>query len=77
MRHSFDKARFIERLRAAVELRAGTQAEAAGLCGVPVPTLEGYLSGANLPGLQALATISSSLGVSLDWLVFGKGRASL
>jgi transcriptional regulator with XRE-family HTH domain len=77
MKSSFDKARFIERLRTAVELRAATQAAAAEICGLPVPTLEAYLSGANLPGLQALATIAASLGVSLDWLVFGKGRASL
>lgn len=74
MMERFDKDRFVERLRSAVELRGGSITAAALRCGMPAPSLECYLSGQNLPGAKALAGISTGLGVSIDWLLFGSGN---
>lgn len=75
MKDRFQKDRFTERLRHAVQLRGGTTSATADRCGMPVATLECYLSGHNLPGTAALARLSSGLDISLDWLVCGVGRA--
>ena len=48
--------------------------------GIPKRTLEKYMlrEGANLPGLEALVSLSIGLDVSLDWLVFGEeGKSNI
>lgn len=42
--------------------------------GIPKRTLDKYMSryDASLPGYEALVALSKGLGVSLDWLVFGR-----
>jgi len=46
--------------------------------GIPKRSLDNYmlLSGASLPGFEALCLLSKGLGVSLDWLVFGSEGAT-
>jgi hypothetical protein len=51
--------------------RAGGPAAMARKSGVPLSTLEFWLAGKNLPGCRGMAAISASLGVSIDWIVFG------
>lgn len=48
-----------------------TIAEMAEKCGLPKSSLESYmrLEGARKPGVEALVSIASAFGVSIDWLV--------
>lgn len=41
--------------------------------GIPYPSLREYLAGKKKPGLDALASILASSGVSADWLLTGEG----
>lgn len=61
----------VERLQMLrVESRV-TIAEMAEKCGLPKSSLESYmrLEGARKPGVEALVSIASAFGVSIDWLV--------
>lgn len=50
----------------------GSVREVAEKCGLPVPSLETYVKGQNLPGTLAIASLCHGLSVSADWLLFGE-----
>lgn len=64
------------RLRALRESNGWTVVDMAERTGIPKRTLDKYMlrEGASLPGFEALIALSTGLGVSLDWLVFGAER---
>ena len=66
------------RLRSLRDQRNWTVADMAERTGIPKRTLDKYMlrSGAIMPGFEALTGLSKGLGVSLDWLVFGREFAS-
>ncbi len=45
----------------------------ADLCGIPDTSLRNYLSGKSIPGGENLARIATATGVSIDWLLTGRG----
>lgn len=73
MTPKFDPAAVILRIKVAAE-RVGTIPEAAKACDLRQPTLDGILSGKNLPNTATMAALCSGLDVSADWLLFGKVR---
>jgi hypothetical protein len=58
-----------QRLRAAVR-RAGGNLKVSKVSGVPLSTLQGYLSGAPMK-LEPAMALARACGMSLDWLVTG------
>lgn len=52
----------------------GSGDELARRSGVPRRTLETYLSGRSEPKATGLALIADAAGVSLDWLLLGRGE---
>lgn len=60
------------RIRLMMEVNDMSQTTAAKACEMPVPTLEGYLRGLNMPGGEAIAKLARGLGVSADWLLAGE-----
>ena len=66
------------RLRAVRERRGWTVADMSERTGIPKRTLDKYMlrTHANLPGFEALLSLSKGLGVSLDWLAFGSDFVS-
>lgn len=52
----------------------GSGDELARRSGVPRRTLETYLSGRSEPKATGLALIAEAAGVSLDWLLLGRGE---
>jgi transcriptional regulator with XRE-family HTH domain len=66
------------RLRELRDRNGWTVADMAERTGIPKRTLDKYMlrSCASLPGLEAICALSSGLGVSLDWLVFGSEGSS-
>jgi transcriptional regulator with XRE-family HTH domain len=67
-----DKACVARRIRTMMEVRALGLSEAAKACEMPVPTLESYLKGANMPGGEGVAKLAQGLRVSADWLLSGE-----
>jgi len=68
------------RLRALRDRLGTTVTEISDRTGIPKRTLKKYMlrEGANLPGLEALVSLSQGLDVSLDWLVFGEeGKSNI
>lgn len=67
-----------ERLRQLRDRERWTVTEMAYLTGLPKRTIDKYMlrDGASLPGFEALTALSTGLGVSLDWLVFGEEVAA-
>lgn len=63
-----------QRIRECARL-VGSGDELARRSGVPRRTLETYLSGRSEPKATGLALIAGAAGVSLDWLLLGKGAA--
>lgn len=74
MKPAIDPQAVILRIREMVALRGGPKAVAFD-CNIALPTLEVYLRGTSLPGSMALASLSTGLRVSVDWLLFGKSSA--
>lgn len=66
-----------QRLRDLRDRKNWTVADMAERTGIPKRSLDKYMlrSGASLPGFDAICSLSTGLGVSLDWLVFGAERA--
>ncbi|MCO3755936.1 helix-turn-helix domain-containing protein [Pseudomonas aeruginosa] len=62
------------RLRAALEAKGLSIKEAAEACGIPYRSFQNYTLGLREPNAEALGTISSRLGISVDWLLTGDGR---
>lgn len=69
---TLDRDQIRNRIRAVVSTSGGP-AEVARRIGVPLPTLEDCLYRDHLPKAETLARLAS-LGVSVDWLLFGDAR---
>lgn len=50
-----------------------TITDAAAKCGMPYRSLQNYLRGEREPKVDALVSISTQLGTSIDWLLTGRG----
>ncbi len=66
-----------ERLIQARSRRFESASDAARAMGVPVPTYSGHENGNRGMPLDAASRYAKFFRISLDWLVFGKGPASL
>lgn len=62
-----------DRLRLALDSLGLKITEAADRSGIPYRSWQNYLSGAREPSAEALASISTRLGVSADWVLTGQG----
>ncbi|MFU6235016.1 helix-turn-helix domain-containing protein [Pseudomonas aeruginosa] len=62
------------RLRSALEAKGLSIKEAAEACGIPYRSFQNYTLGLREPNAEALGTISSQLGISVDWLLTGDGQ---
>ena len=61
------------RIRLAIELSNLSLKDAAMLCEIPYSSLQNWVSGARDPRSDALISLASHLGVSIDWLLTGQG----
>ncbi|EMA5902718.1 helix-turn-helix domain-containing protein [Salmonella enterica] len=62
-----------ERLKRVLEAQNLTITDAAIKCGIPYRSLQNYLRGEREPKAEALVVIGTQLGISLDWLLTGRG----
>ena len=62
------------RLRAALEAKGLSIKEAAEACEIPYRSFQNDTLGLREPNAEALGTISSRLGISVDWLLTGDGQ---
>ncbi|EBU1221932.1 TPA: helix-turn-helix domain-containing protein [Salmonella enterica subsp. enterica serovar Java] len=62
-----------ERLKQVLEAQNLTITDAATKCGIPYRSLQNYLRGEREPKAEALVVIGTQLGISLDWLLTGRG----
>ncbi|EAP9733835.1 helix-turn-helix domain-containing protein [Salmonella enterica] len=62
-----------ERLKRVLEAQNLTITDAAIKCGIPYRSLQNYLRGEREPKAEALIVIGTQLGISLDWLLTGRG----
>lgn len=61
------------RIRLAIELSNLSLKDAATLCKIPYSSLQNWVNGACDPRSDALISLASHLGVSIDWLLTGQG----
>ncbi|HGA5503396.1 TPA: helix-turn-helix domain-containing protein [Salmonella enterica subsp. enterica serovar Potsdam] len=62
-----------ERLKQVLEAQNLTITDAAARCGIPYRSLQNYLRGEREPKAEALVVIGTQLGISIDWLLTGRG----
>ena len=62
-----------ERIRHAIKESGRTQKDVAKLVGIAENTLVNYIKGKRIPDAETVAKIGGLCGVSLDWLITGKG----
>jgi len=62
------------RLKEVVDRSGLTMKEVAERCGMPYRTLQNYMISDREPNAKALTSISTHLGVSIDWLLTGEGE---
>lgn len=62
-----------ERLRSGIEICGLNITQASEKTGIPYRSLQNYLHGDREPKADALAQIHAGLGISIDWLLTGKG----
>ncbi|EEI9429516.1 helix-turn-helix domain-containing protein [Salmonella enterica] len=62
-----------ERLKEVLDSQSLTITDAAAKCGMPYRSLQNYLRGEREPKVDALISISTQLGISIDWLLTGRG----
>lgn len=60
-----------ERLQSVIGNRS--KSEFARLCGVPESSVRQWVDGTSLPSAEKLMAIASATGISIDWLLLGKG----
>ncbi|WP_048822612.1 helix-turn-helix domain-containing protein [Morganella morganii] len=65
-----------ERLREAIDAKNLTIKALSDLSKIPYRSLQNYLRGEREPNADALITLSAQLGISIDWLLTGKGEAT-
>lgn len=61
------------RIREAVEKLGLTLKQAADKTGIPYSSLQNWAGGHREPRPEALITLGSQLGISIDWLLTGEG----
>lgn len=62
-----------KRIRIAVEALGLSLKQAAERCDIPYSSLQNWAGGHREPRPDALITIGSQLGISIDWLLTGEG----
>lgn len=62
------------RIRAAIEAQGLTLKQAAEQSGIPYSSLQNWAGGHRDPRPDALISIGSQLGISIDWLLTGEGE---
>lgn len=67
-----DPKAFARRLSDARIASGRTIQGTAEACDIPLPTLEAYLYRQHLPNASVLFKLAVGLGVSADWLLFGR-----
>lgn len=60
-----------ERLQSVIGSRS--KSEFARLCGVPESSVRQWVDGTSLPSAEKLMAIAGATGISIDWLLLGKG----
>ncbi|MBD8144637.1 helix-turn-helix domain-containing protein [Pantoea agglomerans] len=63
-----------ERLREAMDSKGLTIKALSDLSKIPYRSLQNYLRGEREPNAEALVALSTHLGISIDWLLTGKGE---
>lgn len=62
------------RLKRVIEVSGMSITGFAEKCGVPYSSMQNYLRGEREPKIDALVSISSHMGISIDWLLTGVGE---
>ncbi|MCA6927773.1 helix-turn-helix domain-containing protein [Pectobacterium versatile] len=62
-----------ERLREAMEAHGFNIKELSEKVGIPYRSLQNYLRGEREPNTEALIAIGTQMGISIDWLLTGRG----
>ncbi|MDH1587992.1 helix-turn-helix domain-containing protein [Stutzerimonas stutzeri] len=62
------------RIRAAIEAQGLTLKQAAEQSGIPYSSLQNWAGGHREPRPDALISLGSQLGISIDWLLTGEGE---
>ncbi|PKG93663.1 transcriptional regulator [Pseudomonas sp. Choline-3u-10] len=62
------------RIRAAIEAQGLTLKQAAEQSGIPYSSLQNWAGGHRDPRPDALISLGSQLGISIDWLLTGEGE---
>lgn len=70
-----DRPAITARIQALIVANGGCAA-VARKCDLPLPTVETWHQGRNLPGSVALAKLSRGCEVSAHWILFGRARPS-
>ncbi|HHE6157094.1 TPA: helix-turn-helix domain-containing protein [Citrobacter freundii] len=63
-----------ERLREAMDAKSLTIKALSDLSKIPYRSLQNYLRGEREPNAEALVALGTHLGISIDWLLTGKGE---
>ncbi|HFK4062740.1 TPA: helix-turn-helix domain-containing protein [Kluyvera ascorbata] len=63
-----------ERLREAMDAKRLTIKALSDLSKIPYRSLQNYLRGEREPNAEALVALGTHLGISIDWLLTGKGE---
>lgn len=63
-----------ERLRESMDGKGLTIKALSDLSKIPYRSLQNYLRGEREPNAEALVALSAHLGISIDWLLTGKGE---
>lgn len=63
-----------ERLREAMDVKGLTIKALSDLSKIPYRSLQNYLRGEREPNAEALVALGTHLGISIDWLLTGKGE---
>lgn len=63
-----------ERLREAMDANGLTIKALSDLSKIPYRSLQNYLRGEREPNAEALVALGTHLGISIDWLLTGKGE---
>lgn len=65
-----------ERLREAMDGKGLTIKALSDLSKIPYRSLQNYLRGEREPNAEALVALGAHLGISIDWLLTGKGEVA-
>ena len=65
---------FWERVKYLIKTHKTTQDEIAGLIGIPLGTLRNWMYNNRLPDVETGCDLAVVLGVTVDYLVYGKNR---